>query len=237
MHGSRPRRGHPGSPSSTGSSTTSTTSTTSTRATGRACRSPSTRTHRGAALADGPSEIALFQHEGGEKGGWDDSKVQKEGTHPVVYPAAGSHATFYGPAVYVENGQGGSGLGCDNTTDPLRRVEPRPVLIPTHPRENGPFKWLTFVGHWGEKEKGYNNGPQGPIEKLQWNEPFTWMAGVRTRSPELPSGFFLGPQVTGAFCGTVKAASGLVNLDAQVAPCRDRRDRRGHPPPGASSHG
>jgi len=171
-----------------------------------------------AALAAGPSEIALFQHEGGEKGSWTDSKVEKEGTHPVVYPAAGSHATFYGPAVYVENGQGGSGLGCDNTTEPLRRVEPRPVLIPTRPRENGPFEWLTFTGHWGEKEKGYNNGPQGPIEKLQWNEPFTWMAGVRTRSPELPSGFFLGPQVTGAFCGTVKAASGLVNLDAKSRP-------------------
>ncbi|TMK71020.1 MAG: hypothetical protein E6G49_10260 [Actinobacteria bacterium] len=30
------------------------------------------------ALAEGPSEIALFQHEGGEKGSWDDPKVEKE---------------------------------------------------------------------------------------------------------------------------------------------------------------
>ena len=168
-----------------------------------------------AALAAGPSEIALFQHEGGERASWDDPKVEKEGTHPVVYPAAGSHATFYRPAVYVENGRGGSGLGCDNTTAPLHRVEPRPVLIPTNPRRNGPFEWLTFEGHWGQKEKGYNNGPQGPIEKLQWSQPFTWMSGVRTRSPELPSGFVLGPQVTGAFCGTVSAASHLVNLEAK----------------------
>jgi hypothetical protein len=171
-----------------------------------------------AALAAGPSDIALFQHEGGERASWDDSKVEKEGTHPVVYPAAGSHATFYGPAVYVENGKGGSGLGCDNTTEPLRRVKPRPVLVPTNPRPNGPFKWLTFEGHWGQKETGYSNGPQGPMEKLQWDEPFTWMSGVRTRSPELPSGFFLGPQVTGAFCGTVKAASNLVNLDTESRP-------------------
>ena len=170
------------------------------------------------ALAEGPSEIALFQHEGGEKGSWDDPKVEKEGTHPVVYPAAGSHATFYGPAVYVENGKGGSGLGCDNTTEPLRRVEPKPVLVPTNPRPDGPFKWLTFNGHWGQKAKGYANGPQGPMDKLQWDEPFTWMSGVRTRSPELPSGFVLGPQVTGAFCATVKAASSLVNLDAESRP-------------------
>jgi hypothetical protein len=167
------------------------------------------------ALATGPSEIALFQHEGGEKGSWDDPKVQKEGTHPVVYPAAGSHATFYSSAIFVENAQGGSGLGCDNTTSPVRRVEPKPVLIPTNPRVNGPFKWLTFEGRWGQKEKGYANGPHGPMDKLQWDEPFTWMAGVRDRSPQLPSGFFLGPQVTGTFCGTVATLSHLVNLEAK----------------------
>ncbi|MEA2349059.1 MAG: hypothetical protein QOG62_2846, partial [Thermoleophilaceae bacterium] len=158
------------------------------------------------------------QHEGGEKGSWTDPKVQKEGTHPVVYPAAGSHATFYGPAVYVENGQRGSGLGCDNTTEPLRRVEPKPVLIPTSPRVGGPFQWLTFEGHWGQKEKGFNNGPTGPMEKLQWGEPFTWMDGVRTRSPELPSGFFLGPQVTTVFCGAFPTASDLLNLEAKSRP-------------------
>src|SRR5204863_10002838 len=79
------------------------------------------------ALGEGRYGIALFQQEGGKKGSWDDPKVEKEGTHPVVYPAAGYHATFYGPAVYVENGKGGSGLECDNTTEPLRRVEPKPV--------------------------------------------------------------------------------------------------------------
>ena len=167
------------------------------------------------ALRTGPSEIALFQHEGGEKGSWDDPKVQKEDTHPVVYPAAGSHATFFSSAIFVENAQGGSGLGCDNTTGPSRRVEPKPVLIPTNPRVDGPFKWLTFEGRWGQKEKGYANGPHGPIDKLQWDEPFTWMSGVRDRSPQLPAGFFLGPQVTGAFCGTVATLSHLVNLEAE----------------------
>src|SRR6185295_19064878 len=74
------------------------------------------------ALAQGPSQVALFQHAGGERADWDDDKVQKDGTHPIVFPAAGSHATFYDNAVYIENGQGGSGVGCDNTTDPLTRV-------------------------------------------------------------------------------------------------------------------
>ena len=51
--------------------------------------------------------------------------MEKEGTHPIVYPAAGSHATFYDSTVYIENGQGGSGVGCDNTSEPVYRVRPR----------------------------------------------------------------------------------------------------------------
>ena len=56
------------------------------------------------ALQSGPSQIALFQHAGGERADWDDAKVQKDGTHPIVYPAAGSHATFYDDAIYIQNG-------------------------------------------------------------------------------------------------------------------------------------
>ena len=80
-----------------------------------------------AALSQEPSEIVLFQHSGGERADWSDSKVQKDGTRPIVYPAAGSHATFYDSTVYVENGQHGSGVGCDNTSEPLRTVELSPV--------------------------------------------------------------------------------------------------------------
>jgi hypothetical protein len=168
------------------------------------------------ALQTGPTEIVLFQHAGGEKADWDEPKLDKEGTQPVVHPAAGSHATFYGSAVYVENGQRGSGLGCDNTTEPLNRVEPRPVLVPDHPRVGGRQKWLTFKGRWGQKEKSYNNGPTGPNTKTQWHKPFTWAEGVRSTSPQLPGGFALGPTVTGAFCGTVAALSSFVNLEAQT---------------------
>jgi hypothetical protein len=169
-----------------------------------------------AALATGPSEIALFQHGGGEKASWDDDKVQKSGSHPIVYPAAGSHATFYDSAIYVENGQGGSGLGCDNTTEPLRRVVPRPVLVPTDPPPGSRFQWLTYEGHWGEKEKSYNNGPTGANTKTQWREPFTWMDGLREASPKLPGGLALGPAVTQAFCPAVATVSKWVNLEAQT---------------------
>ena len=152
-------RATPASPSSTGSSGTSTSSTTCTRATGRGCRSPSKRTPPAEALQEEPSEIILFQHAGGERANWDDAKVQKEGTHPVVYPAAGSHATFYDSAVYVENGQHGSGVGCDNTTEPLRELKLRPVLMPEAAPDSGPFAWLTYRRPLGRTRKGLQQRP------------------------------------------------------------------------------
>lgn len=163
-------------------------------------------------LSREPDEIILFQHAGGERASWSDPKVQKDGTHPIVYPAAGSHATFYDSTVYVENGQRGSGLGCDNTSEPLRELRPTPVLLPDAASERGPLKWLSYEGHWGQLESGYNNGPAGPATKSVWREPFTWMAEQRTTSPRLPGGSIVGPQVTGLFCGAVAQASDLFNL-------------------------
>jgi hypothetical protein len=167
------------------------------------------------ALAKGPSEMILFQHAGGERADWEDSKVEKEGTHPVVYPAAGSHATFYDSTVYVQNGANGSGVGCDNTSEPLREVRPHPIAVPTFPTTAGHFKWLTYFGHWGQEEKGFNNGPTGPLTKTQWLEPFSWMEKQRTTSPRLPGGSFAGPAVTGAFCGAVSTVSDVINVESR----------------------
>ena len=174
-------------------------------------------TARGA-LAEGPSEMILFQHAGGERADWEDSKVDKEGTHPVVYPAAGSHATFYDSTVYVQNGSNGSGVGCDNTSEPLREVRVHPIAIPTFPTTTGRFKWLTYFGHWGQREKGFNNGPTGPLTKTQWLEPFSWMEKQRSTSPRVPGGSFAGPAVSGAFCGAVSTVSDVINVESRSRP-------------------
>jgi len=170
------------------------------------------------ALEEEPSEIIVFQHAGGERADWEDGKVQKQGTHPVVYPAAGSHATFYDSAVYLGNGQNGSGVGCDNTSEPLRELRLRPVLLPETAPERGAFQWLSYRGRWGEREKGYNNGPTGPVTKTVWREPFAWMEGQRSTSPRLPGGSVVGGPVTGAFCGAVVAATDLTHLATKSRP-------------------
>jgi hypothetical protein len=168
------------------------------------------------ALTQGPSQVALFQHAGGERADWDDAKVQKDGTHPIVYPAAGSHATFYDNAIYIQNGSHGSGVGCDVTQEPNIRSDPRPVLIPTAAAPGSEFQWLTYLGHWGQREKGFNNGPQGPTTKKQWLRPFTWMDGIRQDSPRLPGGAILGPAASTAFCGAIEGVSEFINLEAKT---------------------
>jgi hypothetical protein len=165
------------------------------------------------ALTQPPDKLIVFQHAGGERANWDDAKVHKEGNHPIVYPAAGSHATFYDSAVYVQNGGHGSGLGCDNTTAPLRELRPRPVLLPEFVTETGQFAWLSYYGHWGQKAKGFNNGPTGPQTKGEWKEPFTWMDKQRSTSPRMPGGSVVGPQVASAFCGAVATASDVINAN------------------------
>ncbi len=168
------------------------------------------------ALKTGPYQVALYQHAGGEKADWDDSKVQKRGTHPKVYPAAGSHATFYDDAVYLGNGQHGSGVGCDDTSMPVRRLTPQPSLMPSKPAPGSRYQWLTYRGHWGQKEKGLsNNGPTGPYGKPQWRTPITWAEGIRSTSPKLPAGDILGPAASGIFCGAVATVSSFLNLQAK----------------------
>lgn len=164
------------------------------------------------ALEVGASRIAYAQHGGGERHGFGDPEVEKEGTHPVVYVASGSHASQFSSALFLGTGQQGSGLGCDDTRGPHVRVEPVPVVVETFPAMDGPQGWLTYQGHWGQQARGFSNGVTGPNMKQQWLEPFRWMAKLRNSTPEIPLGDTIGPSVTGFFCGAVAAVSGFITF-------------------------
>jgi hypothetical protein len=163
------------------------------------------------ALARSPDRIALAQHGGGELATWADPKLIREGDHPVVYPASGSHATYYGAELYLGTGQNGSGFGCDDSTAPSRRVPLTAVTVPDAPAVDGPFGWLTYEGKWGQYEPALNNGPDGALQHGQWREPFRWMDGLRTDSPTVPGGATFGPSVTGSFCTVIAKGSLFYN--------------------------
>ena len=164
-----------------------------------------------AALQTGPYEVDLSQHAGGERSAWTDTKLQKDGTHPVIYDATGSHANYFGSALYLGRGAR-EGFGCDDTRAATLRLTPKTVLLPNIPSSaSAPYAWLAFEGRWGQREAGINDGPTGPAAKAQWFAPIEWADGLRQTSIEVPSGTTFGLSVGNFFCGAVTQGAVALN--------------------------
>jgi hypothetical protein len=164
-----------------------------------------------AALDQRPVEVGYSQHEGAERASWDDSKLELvDGTHPVVHVAAGSHANFFGEALYLGSAAS-EGVGCDDTRGPTSDIRPIVRTIPTDRTEaRAAFPWIGFEGRWGELQRAFYNGPTGPNLKRQWTQPLRWADDWRSRSYAVPAGGILGTRATDFFCGAVGGGSELL---------------------------
>jgi Vacuolar protein sorting-associated protein 62 len=155
------------------------------------------------ALATDPLSVGYAQHEGGERAEWSDEKLEREGTHPVVYSSQRSHASYFAAAVYMGR-SASEGFGCDDTEEPSTRVEPDVVVLPDAVDDPGdPLAWIGFEGRWGERHAAPNNGPTGPNTKPQWTEPVTWHDGLRDSSFVVPTGDTRGTELIDTFCSVV----------------------------------
>jgi hypothetical protein len=168
----------------------------------------------GDALTKEPVAVGYSSHEGAERADWGNEKLEiVGGTHPVVYPAAGSHANKFGHALYLGS-SAEAGVGCDDTESPHREVRPVVKTIPSDPAAaESAFPWTAYEGRWGELQKAFFNGPTGPNLKKQWTEPIEWSDGWRERSYAVPAGGLFGTRATDFFCTAVEQGSrGLVQL-------------------------
>jgi hypothetical protein len=166
------------------------------------------------ALGTKPVEVGYSQHEGAERAGWGDDKLELVGsTHPVVHPADGSHANFYGEALYLGS-SASEGVGCDDTRGPTFDVRPAVQTIPSvQPEATRKFPWIGFPGRWGEQRPAFFNGPTGPNMKDQWTHPIEWSQDWRDRSYTVPGSTIFGHSATQFFCGAVAHGStALVRL-------------------------
>lgn len=160
------------------------------------------------ALTRAPVEMGLSQHNLGEKASWTDPKVEKQGNHPVVYAAQGSHAGFYGPGLWLERSPS-EGIGCDDTRGRSVTVSPKSVLLPSgNPGRDSSLAWITYEGTWGERLRAPYDGPPGPNTTDRWANPITWQDETRDSSTPIPD---LGSDiVTASFCAIVSGASQLL---------------------------
>ncbi|MBB5791409.1 Vps62-related protein [Jiangella mangrovi] len=165
-----------------------------------------------AALDAEPSSVGYSQHSSAERAEWGDDKLEiVDGTHPVVYPAEGSHANFFSPGLYL-GASSAAGVGCDDTTGPHTELDTETEAVPTDTEDYlAGYPWLGFEGRWGERQEAFYNGPTGPSMKTQWASPIRWSErSWRDDSATVPLGSSLGPSATGAFCGVVEAGSNLL---------------------------
>ena len=172
------------------------------------------------ALAVEPTAVGYSQHEGGERADWDDDKLDRDGSHPVVYPSAGSHASYFGSALYLGR-NGSEGFGCDNTDGPSTRIDPDVILLPPEPVDDpaDPLAWTTFSGRWGERHAGPFNGPDGPYQKDRFYRPMNWQDRLRDSSVIVPSGDTQADVLVQGFCGAVEWGSNQL-LQFKLSPVR-----------------
>jgi hypothetical protein len=156
------------------------------------------------ALDSRPTMVGYSQHEGAERADWGAGKLELVGgTHPVVYPAAGSHANFYGDGLFLGS-SASQGVGCDDTRGPHEDLRPAVVTIPSDPAEaQRADPWIAFEGRWGELQPAFFNGPTGPNLKEQWTEPITWSRDWRSQALSVPTGGVFGTTATDFFCRAI----------------------------------
>lgn len=161
-----------------------------------------------AALGSEPDVVLYAQHYGAERAAWGDDKLELDGTHPVVYVSAGSHASQYDPGLYLGRSST-EGFGCDTTIGPHDEVRPEVRTIPSDPEAAADsYPWTTYRGHWGEVgPQRFYEGPTGPNMKQAWKKPFAWSAKAREHSFSLPGAEVAGNEAGVYFCTVVGAGS------------------------------
>lgn len=162
------------------------------------------------ALETDPILYAYAQHGGGELATPGDDKLLLEDGHPVIYPAAGSHATHYEQHLFLGWGENGTGFGCDNASSPATTVPLAAVVVPDDPDPAGPFGWIFFEGRWGERQPWEFNGPRTPSATGRWADPVDDLEDWRDSSLKVPASNLLGPSVTGPFCDLSAAGAVVV---------------------------
>lgn len=152
-----------------------------------------------------PIACAYSAHHGGYRLRWNHvekvdnqgNRDDKNGTHPVVYVAQGSHANyFFGGQTYTTTAEIFNGFFVQSGKFPFsgefmdfvtsfehgnhQLIEAMLVPPSVRRRWTGEWRWLNFRGRWGSRGSQWNlleqDAPESLVPRtLQWHDPFLWM--------------------------------------------------------------
>lgn len=115
--------------------------------------------------------LPYLNFNGASKKEWNDlARDTVDGDHPIVYPGLGSHASYFGPYLYL--------YAYDQTatvTTPL--LHPAVYLL----QPEGADRWVGYDGRWGQPGRllAFQGGPPSPGNQGQkWSAPLAWAGGV-----------------------------------------------------------
>ena len=117
----------------------------------------------------------------------DSEKLEREGTHPVVYSSQRSHASYFGQALYMGR-SASEGFGCDNTDGPSTRVDPEVVVSRTASTIRRPARLARLRGTLGRAPRQRQQRPDRTVRQARWTEPVDWHDGLRDSSFVVPTG-------------------------------------------------
>ncbi|XP_066291649.1 uncharacterized protein [Branchiostoma lanceolatum] len=117
-------------------------------------------------VGDQPSSIYVSAHSFGGKYDWDAASrtykscfdvVRTEGTHPILYSAAGSHGLWSTPGTHTYkkiliNGKLQDETSAGTAWDTWKNVPS--IKYRPDGGYTGPSSWLNFKGRWGNKKDG-----------------------------------------------------------------------------------
>lgn len=121
-----------------------------------------------------PADVAYAQHGWPWKKGWNEWGLKKTGTHPQVFVAEGSYASYFFESNALHFLEPGTPNAFSDATGSAS------ATIPAVDMNGLAGGWADFAGLWGQKKPTAcfwcDDGPRGPAfqDRDPWGQPLAW---------------------------------------------------------------
>jgi hypothetical protein len=162
-----------------------------------------------------PPDLAVYaQHDHAESRDWRQVDIVPGTGRPLVYPARGSHASYF------EAGTHWTGYWFDYADG--KRRSPDQKLQPVHD-DDPQWLWMRWPGYWGDTKAGDlpidSSSPRGPGRHGQWGQPSVLLGKPAPTLPAIPQSVLAPPSARAEWAGdTIRVLYSVAPASAGALP-------------------